>query len=184
MDWFRFYHSIALALKLSGIKRAEYIKKHHLFKQMGNNCMVMFRKLPLYSQLIAFGDNVWIASGVTFVTHDVIHRMLKNVTQRELNEKIGCIEIGSNVFVGSNTTILPNVKIGDNTIIASGSLINHDLEGNGVYGGVPATFLSAFDKFVEKRENNYFSVIHKRFTLSSDTIDRCWEEFHTQRRRF
>ncbi|MCD7998109.1 MAG: hypothetical protein LUH21_12815 [Clostridiales bacterium] len=41
----------------------------------------MFRKIPLYPKLISFGDNVWIASEVSFVTHDVI--ILSGVT-------IGC----------------------------------------------------------------------------------------------
>ena len=53
----------------------------------------------------------------------------------EFQENIGCIDIKDNVFVGSNSTILPNVTIGPDTIIAAGSLINKSIPGNGVYGG-------------------------------------------------
>ena len=131
--------------------RAKYIKTFHIFKNMGNNCMVMFRKVPLYPKQISLGDNVWLASGVTLSTHDAIHYMLMNMTGEEFNENIGTITIGDNVFVGANSVILPNVTIGDNTIIAAGSVVNKDIEGNGVYGGVPAKYLGSFDSFVEKR---------------------------------
>lgn len=98
--------------------------------------MVMFRKMPLYPRLISIGDNVWIASNVTFVTHDVIHQMLNNCVKDPLfQENIGCIDIKDNVFVGADTLILSDVEIGPNTIIAAGSCVNKSLPGNGVYGG-------------------------------------------------
>ena len=40
--------------------------------------MTMFRKIPLHPKLILLGNNVWVALGVTFITHDVIHEMLNN----------------------------------------------------------------------------------------------------------
>ena len=78
MDWYRIKHTIGMYLTLTATKRASYLRKNHIFRHMGNNCMTMFRKIPLYPKLISFGDNVWIASNVTFITHDVIHRMINN----------------------------------------------------------------------------------------------------------
>lgn len=136
MDWFRVRHSIGLCLCSTATKRAEYLKKHDIFYRMGNNCMTMFRKVPLYPKLISFGNNVWIASKVSFVTHDVIHRMLNNrFDNEELNENIGCIEIKDNVFIGTNTTILPNVTIGPDVIIGAGSLVTKSMRG-GICGSV------------------------------------------------
>ena len=61
--------------------------------------MVMFRKIPLYPKLLSLGNNVWIATGVTFVLHDAIHHMLNNCTSGdEFRENIGCINIEDNVF--------------------------------------------------------------------------------------
>ena len=92
--------------------------------------MTMFRKIPLYPKLISMGNNVWIASDVLFVPHDVIHRMLNNkLGTDEFQENIGCIDIKDNVFVGSNSTILPNVTIGPDTIVAAGTLVNKNLRG-------------------------------------------------------
>ena len=98
--------------------------------------MLMLRKIPLYPQLISIGDNVWVASNVPFVTHDVIHHMLNYCRgDKEFQENIGCIDIKDNVFIGANVVILPNVEIGPNTIIAAGSYVNKDIAGNGVGGG-------------------------------------------------
>ena len=42
-----------------------------------------------------------------------------------------------NVLIGSNTTILPGVVIGDNSKISAMSLVNKDVEANSFYGGIP-----------------------------------------------
>ena len=179
MDWYRIRHTLGMYMTTTAVKRAEYIKKHDIFRHMGDNCMTMFRKIPLYPKLISFGDNVWIASGVSFVTHDVIHRMLNNCDYNfEFNENVGCIDIGSNVFVGSNTTILPDVSIGPNTIVAAGSLVNKDLPGGAVYAGVPARYICDFDDLVKKRmEGEQLKLIYGKGALSPETVEKCWERF-------
>lgn len=138
MDWYRIKHTIRMYMILTATKRATYLKKHDIFYHMGNNCMTMFRKIPLYPKLISFGNNVWIASNVSFITHDAIHQMLNNrINKKCFSEHIGCIELKDNVFIGANTTILSNVSIGPNVIVGAGSLVNKNLQ-NGVFAGVPA----------------------------------------------
>lgn len=130
MDWYRLRHTLGMMCRLKATDRAEYIKKHDIFRRMGDNCMTMFRKIPLYPKMISFGDNVWIASNVSFVTHDVLHRMLNNCIEGAgFQEHIGCIDIKDNVFVGANSTILSNVTIGPNAIIAAGTLVNKNVAG-------------------------------------------------------
>lgn len=73
---------------------------------------------------------------MTFLTHDVAHMMINRMYGKKVaKEKVGCIEIGDNVFVGSNTTILYNVKIGSNVIIGAGSLVNKDVPDNVIMEG-------------------------------------------------
>lgn len=131
MIWYRIYHSLRLCLITSAISRAKYIRDHKIFRSMGNNGMIMFRKIPLYPQLISIGNNVWIASGVSLIPHDVIHQMLNNIDDNgyKFQENIGCIDIKNNVFIGCNSTILPNVTIGPNTIVAAGTLVNKSIKG-------------------------------------------------------
>ncbi|MCZ8285191.1 MAG: acyltransferase [Bacteroidia bacterium] len=48
------------------------------------------------------------------------------------------IKIGKNCWIGSKVTILDGVTIGDNCIIAAGSVVNKSMPDNAVIGGVPA----------------------------------------------
>ena len=64
--------------------------------------------------------------------------------------KIGCIDIGDNVFIGANSTILYDVKIGSNVIIGAGSLVNKDIPDNSVAVGIPAKIVGTFDDLFPK----------------------------------
>lgn len=48
------------------------------------------------------------------------------------------IRIGKNVWIGSNSTILSGVEIGDNAVIAAGAVVSKNVESSTVVGGVPA----------------------------------------------
>lgn len=48
------------------------------------------------------------------------------------------IKIGRNCWIGSKVTILDGVTIGDNCVIAAGSVVNKSMPTNSVIGGVPA----------------------------------------------
>lgn len=114
--------------------------------------MVMFRKLPLYSQLISFQSNVRVASNVTFVTHDAIHDMLNiKYGEKKYTEAVGCIDVRDNVFIGANSTILPNVTIGPNVIIGAGSLVNKSISGG--YTQVYRLNISAALMNIAKKES-------------------------------
>ncbi len=134
--------------------RANYLKK--VFHHVGNNCSVMDRKVPLYPELISLGNNVHLASHVFLTTHDAIHRMINSYEKarggkRRASETVGCIQIGDNVFIGSGTRILGNVRIGSNVIVAASALVNKDIPDNSVAAGVPARVIGTFDSFIEKR---------------------------------
>ena len=160
-----FWSEILKLLPGGGKRKADFIRKHHLFGSMGVNCMIQKWKLPLHSELVFLHDNVWIASNVGFVTHDVIHRMLNQKYEtKEFVEKVGCIEIMDNVFVGSGTRILYNTRIGSNVIIGSDSLVNKDVPDNSVYAGVPARYICSFDEYVAKARQ-YSKMFRSKFGL-------------------
>lgn len=144
----------------------------------------MSRKVPLYAKLIKLGNNVRLASGITFVTHDVTHVMLNDIQTlngEKFKEKIGCIEIKDNVFVGAGSTILYGVQIGSNVIVGAGSLVLRDIPSNSVVGGVPARVISTFDEYVEKRrtEGKYPDGLGPgEEKIDEKTAQWCWEEFY------
>lgn len=96
--------------------------------------------------LITIGDDVTIAPNVTILAHDAS----SNVVQ--CGTKLGRVTIGNNVFVGTNSTILCNTRIGDNVVIGAGSLVTKDLPSNGVYAGVPAVKVATIEEYRQKNE--------------------------------
>lgn len=69
---------------------------------------------------------------------------------QNFKEKIRCIDIGDNVFIGSGVKILYNVKIGSNVIITAGSIITKDVPDNCVIAGVPGNIICSFDYYLKK----------------------------------
>ena len=142
-----------IALIFESKKRTKYIIKKHVFKSVGENFFYQPRFIPSDPELIKFHNNVTVASGVTFINHDLIHNVMKNIDNREYDYYSGCIEVMDNVFIGSNSTILPNVKIGPNVVIAAGSVVTKDVPENSVVAGVPAKVIGSFDEYMNKRKN-------------------------------
>lgn len=182
----RLFQTLKLYLTLSAAKRTAYLKKKGVFGAIGEHCTVMDRKVPLYAKLIRLGDNVQLASNVTFVTHDITHKMLNNAGLAEADgtvfrEKTGCIEIGNNVFVGTGTTILYDTKIGSNVIIAAGSVVTKDIPDNSVVAGIPAKVLESFDTYLEKRRKadaaSGITETPKNQEVSPALAALLWKEF-------
>ena len=170
----------------SPMKRAEYMKKQGIFHSMGDRVMITSRKIPLYANLISIGSNVWMASEVEFIPHDVTHFMLNGRKDgHTYTEKIGCIEIGNNVFIGAGAKILYDVKVGNNVIIAAGTLVNKDVPDNSVVGGVPARVISSFDVYLAKR--GAFTLEHpannEKQHISPECEAEMWNAFYETRRK-
>ncbi len=157
MDFKRIWHSLRLLMLSSGVKRTAYLKKKNVFGAIGDKVMIQSRKVPLYPELIFFGNNVRVASNVTFVTHDVVHNMLNNLQNfsgggYRFAEKKGKIVIGDNVFIGTNSTIMYDVTIGNNVIIGAGSIVTKDIPDGVVCAGVPCKVIGSFEEFVGRRK--------------------------------
>ena len=107
--------------------------------------------------MLSFGDNVHVASGVTFVSHDITAMMFRYMDRNDdIKIRRGNITIGNNVFIGSNTTLLYDINIGDNVIIGAGSLVNKDIPSGSVAAGVPAKVIGKFDDYKDKIINQKY----------------------------
>ena len=89
---------------------------------------------------IEIGDNVLIGHRCTFATinHDLNPNNREHMTCKP-------IKIGNNVWIGSSSTILPGVTIGDGAVIAAGAVVNKDVPPNTVVGGVPAKIIKTIE---------------------------------------
>lgn len=185
----RMWHTLRLFTILDAGKRTKYYKDNNIFHSIGDNCLIMDRKVPLYAKLISLGNNVRLASDIHFITHDITHSMLNNI-QKDVSigegqkkpEKVGCIEIGDNVFVGSGTYIMYDVRIGSNVIIGACSLVNKDIPDNCVVAGVPAKIIKTFDEYLEKRKlDEPLGDGIGREMVSPEMEELLWEKFHKKR---
>lgn len=96
----------------------------------------------------------------------------------------GNIEIKDDVWIGARATILSGVTIGQGAVVASGSIVTHDVPPYSVVAGIPA-------KVIKKRFNNDiidellkidFSKIDTNFILKNkelldkniETVDISW----------
>lgn len=135
----------------SSSARIKYIKKYHVFDAVGENFFFQPRKLPSDPKFIRFHNNVSVAADVTFVNHDVLYLVLRNLDKRQNSEHMGCIEVMDNVFIGLGAVILSDVRIGPNAVVAAGSVVTKDVPPNSVVGGVPARVIGSFVELKEKR---------------------------------
>ena len=78
----------------------------------------------------------------------------------------GNTEIGNDVWIGYNATIMPGVKIGNGAIIASKSVVTNDVPAYAVVGGNPAKIIK--QRFDDKTINALLSIAW--WDWSSDKI--------------
>lgn len=87
-------------------------------------------------ELVSIGDHCFIGHGVMFIND------LFSVGGPARGNKAlwRSTQIGNNVSIGSNATILP-VNICDQVVIGAGSVVTKDITKSGVYAGNPAKFI-------------------------------------------
>lgn len=149
-DW-QIFDVVSYFLLWGGYSRAEYLKKKGYFKSIGEHCYLQPWNFGTEPYMIGFGNNVHVASSVTFINHDISVFMLQYMEpESKFHAKTGEISIGDNVFIGANSTILYNVKIGNNVIIGAGSIVTKDIPDGVVAAGVPCKPIGTFDDFKER----------------------------------
>jgi len=82
---------------------------------------------------VTLGDDCLVGHNVVFATlnHGIAPEERKSMLPAP-------IVVGRKVWIGSNSTILQGVTVGDNAIIAAGSVVTKDVPANTIVGGVPA----------------------------------------------
>jgi acetyltransferase-like isoleucine patch superfamily enzyme len=112
--------------------------------------------------LISIGNNVTLTDGVVFHTHDGAVGILRDKYPGINIFKP--IKVGNNVFIGSNSTILPGITIGNNVAIGASSLVTKDIPDNCIAAGVPAKIIKTLAEFEEKVLDNavYISETNPR----------------------
>lgn len=85
---------------------------------------------------VVLGDGCQIGHNVVFATLN--HGLAPEDRQTTYPAPI---VLGKNVWVGSNSTILQGVTIGDNAVVGAGAVVTKDVPENTIVGGVPARLI-------------------------------------------
>lgn len=111
---------------------------------------------PFYSDFgknITLGKRIFINSGCKFqdqggvtieddclIGHNTVFATLNHdlAPSRRADMHPAPISIGRNVWIGSNTTILPGVTIGENAVVAAASVVTKDVPAGAIVVGSPA----------------------------------------------
>ena len=92
---------------------------------------------------IVFGSNIELGPGVSIISSNHKSDNLR------AHEKGKPITIGNNVWIGANSTVLPEVVIGNNVIIGANSLVNKDIPDNSVAVGNPCKVIKTKGAYTE-----------------------------------
>lgn len=103
---------------------------------------VMFDRV--FTDQISIGDNTSVGDRTIITAHANIpsDTILKKLYPR----KISKTRIGKGVWIMPNVIIIPGVVIGDESVIATGSVVTKDVPPRTLVGGVPAKILKDLEK--------------------------------------
>lgn len=114
---------------------------------MGSNNFVNSKFWSSEPYLITIGSNCAITSGVKIFTHGGA-RVARNRFPHF--DCFGKVNIGDNVYIGTNALIMPGVNIDDNVLVAAGSIVCSSIPSGVVVAGNPARIIGTIDEYIER----------------------------------
>ena len=111
-------------------------------------------KLTEYNYIVQYPENLKLGKnfdigtftyinssyGVTIEDDVQIGSHCSIYSDSTIDNKHGPIILKNNCKIGTHSTIMPNVTIGENSIVAAYSFVNRDIPDNELWFGVPAKF--------------------------------------------
>ena len=102
---------------------------------VGENFFANYNFIGLDGNYCRFGDNVWIAPNVSILAAGHPLDMQDRIDGWEYAFPV---TVGNNVWIGGSVTIIGGVTIGDNAVIAAGSVVIRDVPADTLVAGNPA----------------------------------------------
>ena len=114
---------------------------------MGNKNLIESRFWSTEPYLIKIGSYCQLTENTKIHTHDGALVARKEYPDFDV---FGKVVLGDRVYVGSGAMIMPGVTIGDNVLIAAGSIVTKSIPSNIVVAGNPAKFICTIEEYTEK----------------------------------
>lgn len=116
---------------------------------VGDNFYANFNLVIVDDIEVYIGNNVMIAPNVTISATGHPIDPETRITGKQFSIPV---TIEDNVWIGSNSVILPGVKIGRNSVIGAGSVVTKDVPGNVVAVGNPCRVL----REINERDKEFY----------------------------
>ena len=105
--------------------------------RIGNKTSIAKAQIvSLESYKIEIGEDCMLSYDIEIRNTDS-HKIYDKNTNKRINEG-NSINIGNHVWLGMRAIILKGVNIGDNSIVAAGSIVTKDVKANTIISGNPA----------------------------------------------
>ena len=121
--------------------------------------------------LLSIGNNVVITKGVSILTHDYSHTVIR----KKYGENIGDaqpVTIRNNVFIGMDSIILMGADIGNNVIIGAKAVVRGHVPDNVVIAGNPAKIVCTLEEYYQRRKDKQVSRAVKNVLLCRERLKR------------
>ena len=105
---------------------------------------------------LIMGDYISVGGGSQLLTATYDYkgyRMVDGLPPDQTNTLFGKLVVENDVYIGVNCTIMPNVTIGEGSVIGGGSFVNKDTEPWGIYVGSPAKKIGERPRLKENIKN-------------------------------
>jgi acetyltransferase-like isoleucine patch superfamily enzyme len=119
--------------------------------KVGKNCKVSSH--TFICEGVTIEDNVFVGHGVTFINDSYPRATTPGGDlQTEKDWKVEPTLVKTGASIGSGSTILANITIGENALIGAGSVVTRDVPANAIVAGNPArVFRSIVDNVEASR---------------------------------
>ena len=102
---------------------------------------------------VTIEDNVFIGHSVTFINDSYPRATtVDGGLQTEADWKVERTLVKKGASIGSGSTILSNISIGENAIVGAGSVVTKDVPANSIVAGNPARVLRQIEETLEITE--------------------------------
>src|SRR5262249_29263184 len=103
---------------------------------IGNNCKISSHSFVCEG--VTIEDDVFIARGVMFINDSYPRATANGQLQTEADWKVEQTRVCRGASIGTGSTILANITIGENAIVGAGSVVTKDVPANAIVAGNPA----------------------------------------------
>ena len=102
---------------------------------------------------VTIEDNVFVGHGVTFVNDSYPRATtVEGEMQTESDWKVERTIVRKGASIGSGSTILANVTIGENAIVGAGSVVTRNVPPNSIVAGNPARVRRYIDSELSRKD--------------------------------